>query len=550
MATKVERKIIKQNHQHHTNRTRLYVAASEGNLNLVQNLVLSGAIVNDHSRHYNKETPIFGASGSRVVEVINYLLRCGADPTLSSSSGHTCIHEACKSGYLNSCKALVEFQHDVLCPNGIDLWVRNNAGWNAFHWAVYSGSKKVVKWLLESEQRKNVQFDTVEDEDQAIEQKKNNTTVSSAQWKADQEYEDIADLKYEQFMYTVVDMVRDNATNNGFTPLHIAAQQNDPTMLLLLLEYGAGGGKQATHIDVRNNAGDTPLHVACIHNSVLAATCLINSGSVLFATNRFGQTAFHRCVMVNNIHIVELLLSYCSTHYTSNKDSPVQLVHLTTNMNWTNISLAVRAATSSAAGAGGTGGTGGTGGAGGAGGAKDNDTAGGGRDSIAVLQLLAKWCGSGGVDSENDDDDGHEPLVETMTKSGLSPLMLACGEGLINVAYYLLTSMHAEPNSQNTTGYAPLHAAARGGHDAVVSLMLEQGADLSIEDENGWTSLHFAAKEGHVSTCSMLCQHLYPSGGTLCSDFMSIKNVRGESAARIAFKWGKQEVLDALSYYE
>ena len=123
---------------------------------------------------------------------------------------------------------------------------------------------------------------------------------------------------------------------------------------------------------------------------------------------------------------------------------------------------------------------------------------------FAVLQLLAKWCGSGGVDSENDDDDGHEPLVETMTKSGLSPLMLACGEGLINVAYYLLTSMHAEPDSQNTTGYAPLHAAARGGHDAVVSLMLEQGADLSIEDENGWTSLHFAAKEGHVSTCSMM----------------------------------------------
>ena len=79
----------------------------------------------------------------------------------------------------------------------------------------------------------------------------------------------------------------------------------------------------------------------------------------------------------------------------------------------------------------------------------------------------------------------------------------------------------------------------------MVALLLDSGADLSVEDEHGWTSLHFAAKEGNVSTCSFLCQH---SSGNL--DFMHIKNTRGESAARIAFKWGKQEVLDALCYYE
>ena len=88
-----------------------------------------------------------------------------------------------------------------------------------------------------------------------------------------------------------------------------------------------------------------------------------------------------------------------------------------------------------------------------------------------------------------------------------------------------------------------LHAAARSGHDAILMLLLTHGSDLSIEDENGWTCLHFAAQSGRVSTCSLLARE----GGM---ELMEIKNVLGESAARVAFKWGKADVLDALSYFE
>jgi ankyrin repeat protein len=215
-------------------------------------------------------------------------------------------------------------------------------------------------------------------------------------------------------------------------------------------------------------------------------------------------------------------------------------------MKWTSVSLAVRAA---------------TGLCGGSGNsmelepkATEDTEERNGRDSIAVLELLNKWCQISNDsedededDEENDsDDDKNEPLVEIMTTSGLSPLILACGDGLCNIVKYLLINMNAEPNSQNKTGFAPLHAASRGGHDAIVLYLLENGADLSIEDENGWTSLHFAAQQGHATTCSLLCQQ----SGSGVNDFMNIKNIRGESAARIAFKWGKQDVLDVLSYYE
>jgi ankyrin repeat protein len=149
------------------------------------------------------------------------------------------------------------------------------------------------------------------------------------------------------------------------------------------------------------------------------------------------------------------------------------------------------------------------------------------RDNVVVLEMVRKY----------------EPDVELFTKSGLSPLILACGDGLLAVVEYLLDAFQCDPNSQNDTGFAPLHAAARGGHDAIVMCLLRHGADLSIEDLEGWNSLHFAAKAGHATTCGTLVRE----GG---KDLLSIKNVRGESAARVAFKWGKSEVLETLSYYE
>ena len=42
---------------------------------------------------------MFGASGSRNVDVVKYLLRCGGDPTTVSKSKHTCFHEAARAGW-------------------------------------------------------------------------------------------------------------------------------------------------------------------------------------------------------------------------------------------------------------------------------------------------------------------------------------------------------------------------------------------------------------------------------------------------------------------
>ena len=74
----------------------------------------------------------------------------------------------------------------------------------------------------------------------------------------------------------------------------------------------------------------------------------------------------------------------------------------------------------------------------------------------------------------------------------------------------------------------------------MISLLLSRKADLAIEDVEGWTSLHFACQAGNVAAVLEL-------GG---EEFCGIKNVAGEVAARVAFKWGKIEVVELIASFE
>lgn len=89
----------------------------------------------------------------------------------------------------------------------------------------------------------------------------------------------------------------------------------------------------------------------------------------------------------------------------------------------------------------------------------------------------------------------------------------------------------ALPNVSTTSGYTPLHLAAREGHHEIASLMLEQGASISAAtnvcvefircfvikaifwklkvsflSQKGFTPLHVAAKYGQLEVANLLLQ--------------------------------------------
>lgn len=59
-------------------------------------------------------------------------------------------------------------------------------------------------------------------------------------------------------------------------------------------------------------------------------------------------------------------------------------------------------------------------------------------------------------------------------------------------------------NRQSPSGATPLFLAAQDGHDEIVALLLQNGADLERPAGGGWRPLHVAAKGGYRRTAELL----------------------------------------------
>jgi ankyrin repeat protein len=64
--------------------------------------------------------------------------------------------------------------------------------------------------------------------------------------------------------------------------------------------------------------------------------------------------------------------------------------------------------------------------------------------------------------------------------------------------------LHKIVDEKDKNGQTPLHWAAWGGHEAVVQLLMDSGADVNAKTEDGWTALHQAARGGHEAVIRLL----------------------------------------------
>ena len=74
------------------------------------------------------------------------------------------------------------------------------------------------------------------------------------------------------------------------------------------------------------------------------------------------------------------------------------------------------------------------------------------------------------------------------------------------VVVQLLLEKGAEVETKDGKGQTPLFWAAENGHRAVVQLLLEKGAEVETRDQNGQTPLFWAAENGHEAVVQLLIE--------------------------------------------
>ena len=90
-------------------------------------------------------------------------------------------------------------------------------------------------------------------------------------------------------------------------------------------------------------------------------------------------------------------------------------------------------------------------------------------------------------------------LVNAYSQDGFQPLGLACYFGHLETAEYLIKA-GAPINSVSRNGLkaAPLQSATAAGHEKIVRMLLQLGADPNIREGNGYTPLHAAAQNKDI----------------------------------------------------
>jgi ankyrin repeat protein len=129
-------------------------------------------------------------------------------------------------------------------------------------------------------------------------------------------------------------------------------------------------------------------------------------------------------------------------------------------------------------------------------------------------------------------------LVNAYAHDGFQPLGLACYFGHYDTAEYLIKA-GAQINSQarNELKATPIHSAAAGGHEKIVRLLLDHGADANVREQGGFTPLHAAAQNGDVE----IVRALLMGGADL-----TIKSTSGKTAMDVAMEAGHEKATVLL----
>ncbi|XP_053084895.1 tankyrase, TRF1-interacting ankyrin-related ADP-ribose polymerase b isoform X1 [Pangasianodon hypophthalmus] len=402
--------------------TPLHFAAGFGRKDVVEHLLRTGA--NVHARDDGGLIPLHNACSFGHAEVVSVLLCQGADPNARDNWNYTPLHEAAIKGKIDVCI--------VLLQHGADPNIRNTDGKSALDLADPS-----AKSVLTGEYKKDELLEAA---------------------RSGNEDKLMALLTPLNVNCHASDGRKSTSQKMLSTPLHLAAGYNRVRIVQLLLQYGAD-------VHAKDKGGLVPLHNACSYGHYEVTELLLKHGACVNAMDLWQFTPLHEAASKNRAEVCSLLLSHGAdpTVLNCHGKSAIELAHtpelrdrLAYEFKGHSLLQAAREA-----------------------------------DMAKVKKVPSDIINFKHPHSQ--DSALHCAVASPHPKrKQVTELLLRKG-----------ANIH-EKNKDFMTAF---HVAAERAHNDVLEVLQKHGAKVNAVDTLGQTALHRAALAGHIQICRLLLSY-------------------------------------------
>ncbi|XP_046337772.2 ankyrin repeat domain-containing protein 17-like [Haliotis rufescens] len=465
-------------------------------------LILSQGRADINCKEWIGRTPVMFAAGKGNIELVELLVRKGANVSLVDRFDNNILHSACLGGHVEVVKYvlsqdIVNINSRVWCGRtpvmlaaenghrvvvellvnvGADVTLVDKKGDNLLHFASWGGNVEVVKFVLSLGM----------------------LSINSRGW---QEITPVM-LAVDKGHNDVVELLVSKGADVSFldkghgTLLHFACRGGNVEVVKFVLSLGM------LSINSRGWKKMTPVMTAADKGHKEVVELLVSKGADVSLLDKGHDTLLHLACKGGNVEVVKFVLSLGMLSINSRGWQEMTPVMLAADKGHKEV---VELLVSKGA---------------------DVSLLDKGHDTLLHLACkggnveVVKFVLSLGMQSINSRgwqemtpvmlaaDKGHKEVVELLVSKGADVslldkghdtlLHLACKGGNVEVVKFVLSLGMQSINSRGWQEMTPVMLAADKGHKEVVELLVSKGADVSLLDKGHGTLLHLACKGGNV----------------------------------------------------